>query len=287
MKRFLMVLGFVFAGSVAAAPQESALKAFQQEHLKSMKMWFSAARLAAGGVLQLETTEEFLKLPVLRKQVIVKQVMEVWREVRGAKGFEETPLVALAHPFGGELWGWNASRERAVRLEDWNVLTQAPLGASMRTGRFFFYLGFGMRAVPEDGASTLTLNFNPRAGTYFYKDKLDLSFSFDFGSTMTFFDTGASSSTGLLGFGVLSRYHFPLGRNSGFGGSVGGEFDFQSNFSEDFSSSNTQAFLLVGASRFFNGGSFDVSAKIGDTTTFLAGLTFFIQSSSGAKRKAK
>ncbi len=279
MKRLLLLLVLVTAlGAVQAyaASAEEALAGLRGSDWSRFSEYFSSARVTSAGFLELDAKESFVKAGMMRQYRVMQDLVRVWRERRGQRGFSNAPVVCVKSASGGSLWTLSERFKRVERIEGWDMLRPVPVSLSRVAGRFFAYFGFSMRGVPNEGSSTVDLNLNTRLGSYLVGNILDSALTCDFGTTMNTASTGDVSSVLHMNLGLMARVHFPLGKASSLRGNVGGGLDFGLSASEGASSSDITGYGLAGFMvPLGSSASFDVSAKIQKSPMVLVGITSF------------
>jgi hypothetical protein len=244
--------------------------------LKGYSDWFTDARLTSNGALDIEGTDAYMRLPSFQKTPILNAVLGLWRDRIGDREFKAHPVVTVDTPQGGDLWTVDEGTDRAKRLESWDTLRPTQAGLNPITGRFFSYLGFGMRAVDTN----LTMNLNASVGTYLYGRVLDLSVNYGLGITSNTQDTTGNSTSLNMDIGGMMRIHFPLAPSFGLGGNVGGGLDTVISASgpagATTSTVDVTGYGLVGLSKMVGRStSFDVSMKLQKAPVLLFGITTF------------
>jgi hypothetical protein len=279
MKRVLLSLLLMAACGMPLCAFGDDVATFRSKDLGAYSEWFTDAHLDASGALVLEATDDFMRLISFQQNSILQEVIEHWSELVGEKALRAHPVVTVQTSRGGSLWTLDERTDRVRNLETWDTVHPLAAGSNPTTGRFFSYLGLGMRAVDK----TFNLNLDIRLGSYLFRNILDSSINFGLGTFTTAAVDGGTPSTNMtMDIGGLMRVHFPLVPSAGLSGNVGGGVDL--NISMSGASAETDATVTTDVTGYGMAGlskmlgrstSLDVSAKLQKSPVIMFGLTTF------------
>jgi hypothetical protein len=289
MKRILLGCLLLAALVAPLRAAEDALSQFRAGDFRSYSKWFSDARSGPSGGLVLEATNAFMNLPGMMQNGIVQKALLSWYEAVGSRAFKARPIVTIETSRGGSLWTMDERTQRVRRVESWDTLRPGMAGSNAATGKFFTYLGGGMRAVDK----ILNVNVEARVGSYLFRRILDSSLNVGMGA-VTSLEEGSNGGTLVMTVGGMMRFHFPLVPQVGLRGNVGGGADLVMNLntsSSSYGSSSTTTtdvtgYGLAGLSKMIGRStSVDVSVKIQESPVILFGLTSFFSTPSTSSKK--
>lgn len=240
------------------------LQGFKAIVLSEYSAYFQDAEYSNDDKLQITAKEKYIKSTYDSKQEIIHQLFHGWSD----------SLIIIKYGSVREVWGLMSVTDRIILLDKWDYSTlkinnaTAPI-VEVPMRPFFFYVG-GL--FNFNNQKYLNIGMNLRAGTYLFKNRIDMALGLGWGTA------GSIEASGDVYFnlGLMSRVHFPI-KKTGFVPNIGGEF----SLSKYGDTEATKTFYAVGGFSWFVGvGSVDIGVKVGEYTTGMIGFTIY----HGSKR---
>jgi len=202
--------------------------------------------------------------------IISKPAPENWLEMKKAEKISELEknyaaeassgarIIRISGGHYGELW--KLSGGKAAALETWSLAEINPVSGAARAGKWF--ASFGVRRMGGDYPNN---GLNLRLGTMLYKNKYDLSLSWDYNR---YSDSDSASKT----LGLSVRRLMPLTPHTGCNLGV------KISRSDYYGDASTDLSGVAGLNFYLPGGSFDISYDMGEEGRWgvTLGYTVFI-----------
>jgi hypothetical protein len=256
MKQLLTILFVFLLGYVQTFAQITKdVESFKEKVLPKYNMYFSQAELTDNGHLNLTALDKYIGLSTDDKKTIMVNISKAWQD----------SLVLVNYGSKRELWGWSTVTANVQLLDDWDLsathVLKMPVTKLTKTALhpWFFYVG---GQLGGDNQGNTNFAFNTRLGFFLLANRWDFASTFSTGTTGSSND--ASSTTGWVNFGLMSRVYFPI-KNTSIRPNIGSSLQFGND--------GTQASLSLGICWFVGFGSVDIAFNIGNEFTTMGGYT--------------
>ena len=259
MKKHLLAVLAVMALSLpaAAADRRQALETIRPLLDTAA---FSGADLSAQDQLVLKAADKYSSMPASARAARTSGALLEWKNALGSDA-PAALMLSVRFNGGGELWLLKPSGP--AKIDEWSD-TRLPFTPEQpNTDRFFGYIGG--QYMRGGGSAGNTTGFNGRLGKTFMNGRYDAALLYGY---LKLGSDYSSSSYGLTG-----RALFPWTDHVGW--NVGGSLTRSAPSPGD---AVTSLGVLGGINFFLPGGSFDVTALIGNHSTYslLIGYTLYL-----------
>jgi len=258
MKRYLLAALTLVLLSLpaAAADYQKAFKTFRNRLDSSV---FSGADLSAQNQLILQASDKYVALPASGRFERASVALTGWHMVL-APDAPANLMLSIRWKTGGELWLMKDSGY--AKIDEWADARLPFTPDPPNTDRFFGYVGGQlMRGGSATGNMTA---FNGRLGKTFLRGRCDAAALYGYSKL---------GDSGLSAYGLTGRVLFPLTDKLGW--NLGGSF---TRSAPSVGEAVNSVAALGGVNFYLPGGSFDVTASVGNKRMYslLLGYTLYL-----------
>jgi len=265
MKKILLILFFISAtfSGVIAQEKTTGIEMFRSSVLPQFKIYFTDARLAVNGQLELTATPGYSSLARENKSTVMDMLVRSWQQ----------SLIVVENGSSRELWGINATTGKAMLIESWRIDgdkgAEAARIPESKTAQHPWFVYFGFQSQ-FDSQRNINMGFSTRFGFFLLKNRWDLAAS---ASGFIFGNIDYDSQTFQSNVGISSKFYFPI-QKLRISPNIGGEISYSTYSVEDTETSSVSPYALAGISWYVGNGSFDVGVRAGKQTIVMIGYTF-------------